>query len=37
MDVAKLLMEKRDEVLATAAKHGVSNVRVFGSMARGEA
>jgi uncharacterized protein len=28
---------KRDAVLAIAAKHGVSGIRVFGSFARGEA
>ncbi len=27
----------RDEILALADRHGVRNVRVFGSMARGEA
>lgn len=33
----KLIAQKRDEILATAAKHGASHVRVFGSVARGEA
>ncbi len=28
---------KRDEVLRISAKHGARNVRIFGSMARGEA
>ena len=28
---------KRDVILAVAAKHGVTRVRVFGSFARGEA
>lgn len=37
MDVAELLQEKREEILHLAAKHGASNVRIFGSMARGEA
>lgn len=32
-----LLKEKRDEILRIAAKHGARNVRVFGSVARGEA
>jgi predicted nucleotidyltransferase len=32
-----VLLEKRDEILRIAAKHGARNVRVFGSMARGEA
>ena len=37
MDVSKLLQEKRDQILALAAKRGAYNVRVFGSVARGEA
>ena len=32
-----LLKEKRDEILRIAAKHGARNVRVFGSLVRGEA
>lgn len=32
-----LLLEKRDEILRLAAEHGASNVRIFGSVARGEA
>ena len=32
-----LLREKREEILRIAARHGASNVRVFGSAARGEA
>ncbi|MBW4419289.1 MAG: nucleotidyltransferase domain-containing protein [Myxacorys californica WJT36-NPBG1] len=31
------LQEKRDEILAIAAKHGARNVRVFGSVVSGEA
>ena len=31
------LREHRAEILALAARHGASNVRVFGSVARGEA
>ncbi len=31
-----LLREKRDEILRIAAKYGVRNVRVFGSVARGD-
>ena len=31
------LRAHRDEILAIAEKHGASNVRVFGSVARGEA
>ena len=37
MNVERLLQEKRQEILAIAAKHGAYNVRVFGSVARGEA
>lgn len=37
MNVAELLKVKRDEILEIAAKHGARNVRVFGSVARGEA
>ena len=32
-----LLREKREEILRLAARHGARNVRVFGSVARGEA
>jgi len=35
--LAQLLAPHRDEILRIAAKHGASNVRVFGSVARGEA
>ncbi|MBZ0277194.1 MAG: nucleotidyltransferase family protein [Anaerolineae bacterium] len=31
------LRERREEILRLAAQHGASNVRVFGSVARGEA
>ncbi len=31
------LKEKRDEILQIAAKHGARKVRIFGSVARGEA
>jgi predicted nucleotidyltransferase len=37
MDIKELLHAKREEILRTAAQHGASNVRVFGSVARGEA
>lgn len=36
MDMREL-REKRDTILAIAAKHGATNVRVFGSVARGDA
>jgi uncharacterized protein len=32
-----IVKEKRDEILAIARKHGASNVRLFGSVARGDA
>jgi len=37
MRLDELLKEKRDEVLRFAAKYGARNIRVFGSVARGEA
>src|SRR3990167_6605358 len=37
MDIAELLDAKKGEILRIAAKHGARNVRVFGSVARGEA
>jgi len=36
MAVDHLLHAKRDEILCIAAKHGVRNIRVFGSAARGD-
>jgi hypothetical protein len=37
MKLEELLKSRRDEILAIAAKYGVQNVRIFGSVARGEA
>ena len=37
MEMQKLLQEKRREILSIAARHGAGNVRVFGSVARGDA
>ena len=37
MGLTELLREKRQEILTIAAKHGAYNVRIFGSVARGEA
>jgi predicted nucleotidyltransferase len=37
MTIAELLKTRRDEILAIAERHGASNVRIFGSVARGEA
>ena len=36
MRLSELLQEKRQDILAIAAKHGAFNIRVFGSVARGE-
>ena len=37
MTIERLLAEKREEILRLAASRGARNVRVFGSVARGEA
>jgi uncharacterized protein len=37
MGLNELLREKREEILKIAAKHGAYNVRIFGSVVRGEA
>ena len=37
MTARELLEKKREEILEIAAKYGARNVRVFGSVARGEA
>jgi uncharacterized protein len=37
MEIDKLLQDKRDEILRIAASHGARDVRVFGSLTRGEA
>jgi uncharacterized protein len=36
MEISKLLRDKKDEILRIATLHGASNVRVFGSVARGD-
>ena len=36
MDTAAVLAKKKD-ILIIAAKHGARNIRIFGSVARGEA
>jgi uncharacterized protein len=36
MGIDELLKEKREEILRIAAGHGARNVRVFGSVARGD-
>jgi uncharacterized protein len=37
MNLNTLLQTKRQEILSLAARHGASNIRIFGSVARGEA
>ena len=37
MSLNELLQDKREDILRIAAKRGAYNVRVFGSVARGEA
>lgn len=37
MTIEERLQEKREDILRIAARHGAHNVRVFGSVARGEA
>ncbi len=37
MSTKRLLSEKREEILRVAARRGAYNVRLFGSVARGEA
>lgn len=37
MGIDEVLGARREEVLRLAAKHGARNVRIFGSVARGEA
>jgi uncharacterized protein len=36
-NLAEVVQSKRDEILRMAAEHGAHNVRLFGSLARGEA
>ncbi len=35
MDIDKVVKEKREEILLIAKRYGADNVRVFGSVARG--
>ncbi|MEN6426354.1 MAG: nucleotidyltransferase family protein [Phycisphaerales bacterium] len=37
MGIAEVLADRKDDILRIASQHGASNVRVFGSVARGEA
>jgi uncharacterized protein len=36
MKLQQLLKDKREDILAVAARHGAFNIRVFGSVSRGE-
>lgn len=36
MSLNRLLQEKREDILQVAARRGATNVRIFGSVARGE-
>ena len=36
MNIQELLKEKRQEIITIASKHGAFNIRIFGSVARGE-
>ena len=37
MNIKQLLRDKRNEICDIAARHGAYNVRIFGSVARGQA
>jgi uncharacterized protein len=37
MEIELLIKEKREEILQIANRHGAKNIRLFGSVARGEA
>lgn len=37
MKIETLLQENREQIIAISAKHGASNIRLFGSVVRGEA
>ena len=37
LGIVEIIGDKRDEILRLAKKYGASNVRIFGSVARGEA
>jgi predicted nucleotidyltransferase len=36
-DIRRFLQEKRSEIIRIASKHGAYNIRIFGSVVRGEA
>ena len=37
MGIPEIISTRREAILAAAARHGVTNIRVFGSVARGDA
>lgn len=37
MGIAEIIKDKKEQILALAAKHGASNIRIFGSVANGTA
>lgn len=37
MPLAELIRARREDILRTAARHGAYNIRIFGSVARGDA
>lgn len=37
MNIEQVLKERRDDIRSIAARHGAYNVRIFGSVVRGEA
>ncbi len=37
MEIEQLIKEKREEILEIALRHGAKKIRLFGSVARGEA
>ena len=37
MGISEIIATRREAILATAARHGVTSIKVFGSVARGDA
>ena len=37
MGISEIIATRREAILATAARHGVIHIKVFGSVARGDA
>ena len=37
MGIEQIIKEKREQILAIARKHGAYNIKIFGSVSRGEA